>query len=183
MDIQVDFLRWQVPDLKEYLQHRGITCHLYRKRDLVKLCELSQELNLEKITSTNDYELSQVNRRTITENGVTQVVCEIGQVSIWSSDIKLLPNIEQCDILVYLLKKCDWNGDRLKLYKKDNGYALFCAGHVLDVKLSLIPGTQSFYYILATCVPETRQSEDPYTVWLIIEKSGSVVSGGCSCVV
>jgi deoxyribodipyrimidine photolyase len=69
MDIQVDFFRWQVPDLKEYLQDRGITCHLYRKHELVKLCELAQELDLEKITSTNDYELSQVNRRTITENG------------------------------------------------------------------------------------------------------------------
>ena len=101
MDIQVDFFRWQVPHLKEYLQHRGITCHLYRKHELVKLCELAgkTELDLEKITSTNDYELSQVNRRTITENGVTQVVCEIGQVPIWSSDLKLLPNIEQCDIL------------------------------------------------------------------------------------
>ena len=59
------------------------------------------------------------------ENGVTHVVCEIGQVPIWSSDIKLLPNIEQCDILIYLLKKCDWNDDRLKLYKKDNGNVLF----------------------------------------------------------
>jgi hypothetical protein len=104
-------------------------------------------------------------------------------VPIWSPDIKLLPNIEQCDILIYLFKKCDWNDDRLKLYKKDNGYAFFCAGHVSDVKLSLVPGTQSFYYILATCVPETRQSAEPYTVWLIIEKSGSVFSGGCSCVV
>ena len=87
MDIQVDFFRWQVPDLKEY-------CHLHRKHELVKLCELAQELDLEKITSANDYELSQVNRRTITENCVTQVVCEIGQVPIWSSDLKLLPNIE-----------------------------------------------------------------------------------------
>jgi deoxyribodipyrimidine photolyase len=71
MDIQVYFFRWQVPDLKEYLQHRGIACHLYRKHELVKLCELAQELDLEKITSTN--ELSQVNRRTITENCVTQL--------------------------------------------------------------------------------------------------------------
>ena len=118
MDIQVDFFRWQIPDLKEYLQHRairGITCHLYRKHELVKLCELAgkTELDLEKIASTNDYELSQVNRRTITENGVTQVVCEIGQVRIWSSDLKLLPNIEQCNILIYLLKKCDWNDDMI----------------------------------------------------------------------
>jgi hypothetical protein len=41
------------------------TCHLYRKHELVKLCELVQELDLEKITPTNDYELSQVNRRTV----------------------------------------------------------------------------------------------------------------------
>jgi hypothetical protein len=34
----------------------------YRKHELIKLCELAQELDLEKITSTNDYELSQVNR-------------------------------------------------------------------------------------------------------------------------
>ena len=113
MDIQVDFFRWQVPVLKEYLQHRGITCHLYRKHELFKLCKLAQELDLEKITSTNDYEyeLSQVNRRTITENGVTQVVCEIGQVPIWSSNLKLLPIIEQCDIL--FIKKCDWNDDMI----------------------------------------------------------------------
>ena len=63
MDIQVDFFRWQVPNLKEYLQHWGITCHLYRKHELVKLYEFAQELDLEKITSTTDYELSQVNRQ------------------------------------------------------------------------------------------------------------------------
>ena len=65
------------------------------------------------------------NGEPLTENGVTQVVCEIGQVPIWSSNLKLLPNIEQCDIL--FIKKCDWNDDidRLKLYKKDNGNALF----------------------------------------------------------
>jgi hypothetical protein len=111
MDIQVDFFRWQVPDLKEYLQHRGTACYLYRKHELVKLCELAQELDLEKITSTNDFELSQVNRRTITENGVTHFVCEIGQVPIWSSVLKRLPNIEQCDIL--FIKKCDRNDDMI----------------------------------------------------------------------
>jgi hypothetical protein len=82
----------------------------YRKHELIKLCELAQELDLEKITSTNDYELSQVNRRPITENGVTQVVCEIGQVPIWSPDLKLLPVILN-SVTYYLAKKCDWNDD------------------------------------------------------------------------
>jgi hypothetical protein len=72
---------------------QGITCHLYRKHELVKLCELAQELDLEKITSTNDYELSQVNRRTITENGVTQAV------SSFQSHFFLINSMSHCSIL------------------------------------------------------------------------------------
>ena len=46
IDKQVDFFRWEVPDLKGYLQQRGITCHLYRKPDLAKLCELPQKVKV-----------------------------------------------------------------------------------------------------------------------------------------
>ena len=152
MDIQVDFFRWQVPDLKEYLQHRGITCHLYRKHELVKLCELAQELDLEKITSTNDYELSQVNRRTITENGVTQVVCEIGQVPIWSSDLKLLPNIEQCDIRYYLLKRCDWNNDII---------ASNCTKKTTEM-LYLLPTLPSIRFTPRNTAPVLRKLNGPF---------------------
>ena len=69
------------------------------------------------------------------------------------------------------------------MYKKDNGYGLFCAGHIDNVKLSSIPQTENFSYVAATCVPETRQNADPYTVWLILHQSGTISSGGCSCVV
>ena len=152
MDIQVDFFRWQVPDLKEYLQHRGIACHLYRKHELVKSCELSQELDLEKITSTNDYELSQVNRRTITKNCVTQVVCEIGQVPIWSSDLKLLPNIEQCDIIYYLLKKCEWNNDII---------ASNCTKKTTEM-LYLLPTLPSIRFTLRNTAPVLRKLNGPF---------------------
>jgi hypothetical protein len=114
---------------------------LYRKHELIKLCELAQELDLEKITSTNDYELSQVNRRTITENGVTQVVCEIGQMPIWSSDLKLLPNIEQFDIL--FIKKCDWNNDMI---------ASNCTKKTTEV-LYLLPTFPSIRFTLRNTAP------------------------------
>ena len=87
--------------------------------------------------STNDYELSQVNRRTITENGVTQVVCEIGQVPIWSSDLKLLPKIKQCDILIYLLKIVIGIMIASNCTKKDNGYALFTSHASFHLKLPI----------------------------------------------
>jgi ribosomal protein S4E len=85
---------------------------LYRKHELVKLYEFAQELDLEKITSTTDYELSQVNRRTITENGVTQVVCEIGQVPIWSYQKYKCDEVTECKLYMRV--------DDTKNYKRDN---------------------------------------------------------------
>ena len=61
IDTQVDITEVSLElDLKGYLQQRVITCHLYRKSYLVKLCELAQELQLETVISTNDYEQSHV---------------------------------------------------------------------------------------------------------------------------
>ena len=36
-----------MPDLKDFLQARGVACHLYNKNHLVWLRELATELNLE----------------------------------------------------------------------------------------------------------------------------------------
>lgn len=45
----MNFFGLQVPELKKFLQDRGITCSLGRKIELVRLCELAEELNLEVI--------------------------------------------------------------------------------------------------------------------------------------
>ena len=45
---------------KGYLQQRGITFYLYMKPDFLKLCELAHDVQLEIVTSTNDYEQSHV---------------------------------------------------------------------------------------------------------------------------
>lgn len=46
MEDTVDFFCWKVPDLKKYLQARGIQCSFGRKIELVRLCELADELKL-----------------------------------------------------------------------------------------------------------------------------------------
>ena len=43
----MDFDSYKVPQLKRYLQDRGVTCHFYRRDHLLKLCHLAAELNLE----------------------------------------------------------------------------------------------------------------------------------------
>lgn len=75
-----------------------------------------------------------------------------------------------------------WSEERLGAYKDDNGFRLFLSKHIDMVEIHDIVDTD-YVYILATCVPETRQSENPYCTWILVEKNGQVKSGGCSCVV
>ncbi|KAJ8307678.1 hypothetical protein KUTeg_014772 [Tegillarca granosa] len=92
-----------------------------------------------------------------------------------------MPLVETSDILIYCLNVCGWNNSRMTRYREDNGYQLFLAHHIKDVHLHHCKGTE-FLYIKADCVPETRQSEVPYTTWVIMHRSGYFKSGGCSCV-
>ena len=50
-----DFNAYQVPALKHYLCTKGITTSIYRKADLIKLCELAREIDLEDIQTEDDY--------------------------------------------------------------------------------------------------------------------------------
>lgn len=43
---RVLFYGFQVPELKMFLQDRGISCSIGRKLDLVRLCVLAEELQL-----------------------------------------------------------------------------------------------------------------------------------------
>ena len=60
-----DFNAYQVPALKHYLCTKGITTSIYRKADLIKLCELAREIDLEDIQTEDDYVDMDVRRRTV----------------------------------------------------------------------------------------------------------------------
>ena len=93
-----------------------------------------------------------------------------------------MPDIESCDVLVYFMRCCGWNHERLANYKQDNGYRLHMSCHIDDVKAAYHthPG---YLYLKSTCMPETRQNAQPYEVWVLVNKtSGEVISGGCTCV-
>ncbi|KAJ8300933.1 hypothetical protein KUTeg_022452 [Tegillarca granosa] len=121
-----DFASWQVDDLKSYLKSKGISSYLYRKHDLVRFCQLAEELHLENIDVESDYHDSYLARRTVDGD----VLCDLGHIKVWDYNLRLLPNIEQYDVLIYLLHTCEWKEDRLKCYRKDNGHRLYTAGHI-----------------------------------------------------
>ncbi|XP_076095702.1 uncharacterized protein LOC143066777 [Mytilus galloprovincialis] len=180
----MSFKLQNVNNLKGFLQKRGVTCYFYRKDHLVKLCDLALELQLPILNEENDVEpditISSLTRRTLVIGGKEVIAPEVSSV-VWSVDLRFIPNIEIGDILVYMLNYCGWSGDKLKSYKRDNGYQLFQANHIDSVKISpQFDG--NCYYVGGTCVPETRQKECPYDVWILVRPSGEIVSGGCSCV-
>ncbi|VDI69382.1 Hypothetical predicted protein [Mytilus galloprovincialis] len=146
---------------------------LQNVNDLKGFPQKRSELQLPILNEENDVEpditISNLTRRTL----VSSIV--------WSADLRFIPNIEIGDILGYMLYYCGWSSDKLKSYKRDNGYQLFQANRIDSVKISpQFDG--NCYYVGGTCIPETRQKESQYDVWILDRPSGEIISGGCSCV-
>ncbi|XP_062620989.1 uncharacterized protein LOC134282605 [Saccostrea cucullata] len=170
-----------VAELKAFLSDRGINTSLYRKDALIRIAEAASALNLEPETENyGNYQTERANRRSVIVQGTSVTLPDICSVSDWQQDLSLLPNIETGDIMVYLMTKCSWTESRLKAYKNDNGYKLFQHRHIDNVVVKFL--SYNHFYIKCTCVPETRQSEKPYTTWILMDNDGTVKSGGCTCV-
>ncbi|KAK3098896.1 hypothetical protein FSP39_024075 [Pinctada imbricata] len=140
-------------------------------------------MDLEILSQDDDYEVMDTKRRTIqSESGEEVVLDRVTDIVDWYKNLSTLPNIEHYDVLIYLLHYCKWPEQRLKNFKNDNGYRLFLANHIDNVEISSTL-REEFVYVKATCVPETRQSATPYSVWILIKHvSGEILSAGCSCV-
>ena len=182
MPIDGNFGAWRVTDLATFLRERGISCCLSRKNDLVRLCLLATELELEVIDSHDDHFDTNTLKRSVIIAGETVVISPITSISNWHRSLNDLQEVESCDILIYFMKLCKWNEQRLKSYKNDNGHRLFMANHIDNVTISE-KLENHFFYVKATCVPETRQTAKPYDVWVLLRYPGEVISGGCTCVV
>uniref|UniRef100_A0A8W8MIK5 SAP domain-containing protein n=1 Tax=Magallana gigas TaxID=29159 RepID=A0A8W8MIK5_MAGGI len=102
MTERIHFYGFQVPDLKKYLQDRGISCSIGKKIDLVRLCELAEELRLEVLTSANDeeeYSVFDARRRTVAVGNDKIILDPVNAVTEWSKDLASVPDFESCDVL------------------------------------------------------------------------------------
>ena len=178
-----DFFSLKIPELKNYLHERGVTCSIGRKPDLVRLCELAEELNLEIIPADDggDYQVMDTKRRTVQLLGNSVELPSPTEVNSWQKKLNTVPDIQPYDVFIYLMTYCKWENHRLQNYKHDNGFRLFSSNHINNVHISSV-FEHEYMYIKASCVPETRQSSNPYTAWLLVHQSGRVMSGGCTCV-
>lgn len=180
--VKMDFRNMKLPELRNFLKQRGIQHSTQRKENLIRLAEVANDLQFP-VQEADDYKDLSVSRRTVTDRKTnkTVVLPDITTISVdkWKTDLKTLPSLEMGDIMVYLLGNCGWLNERLKQYKQDNGYLLYQCNHVSGLMLYEM---DSYQYVKCFCVPETRQSADPYITWILLNDTGTVQSGGCTCV-
>ncbi|XP_076098430.1 uncharacterized protein LOC143068342 [Mytilus galloprovincialis] len=170
-----DFKNKNVPEIKQFLKNRGVKTTGYKKS---KLVELAEEAELQKIPAfePDNYIFANKIRRTV--DGVE--LPHPKTVIDWSDDLNTIPIIEAFDVNHYLKNICNWTNERLKGYKNDNSYRLHSNGHIRDVRQSKFHS--DIHYVKAACVPEERQSADPYEVWIVFLFDGSIHSAECTCV-
>jgi hypothetical protein len=171
-----DFLAKPVPELKTYLSARGISVTGKLKSELSRLAHAAYEDKLP-VKTDNDYIFQNRKRRTV--NGtVLPNPTELNSEQ-WTSNLNTMPPIDSFDVHMYLKTVCEWSGERFKRRKSDNGWQLHANGHIHDVKLC---NYKTHTYIRAKSVPETRQSADPYELWVLLGQTGQIHSAECTCV-
>ena len=122
------FNKYNVTQLKHYLQERGVTVSGYRKSLLVELavavdrCQLPVDPDFQKIDA----------HRTLADKlkqlGITD---SPWLLSGFSSDLSNIPDFGLYDIFNYLLcSRADYDRRKLKAFKSFEDYRLFYDGHV-----------------------------------------------------
>lgn len=129
----IEFYSYRVQEFRAFLQERGVNSSLSKQIELVRLCELAVELNLEIIAKydVNDYKVMDLKRKKVELNGVNLVVPSPTKVKTLEKHLGNLSDIHTCDILIFLMTYYKWDNQRLQTYKKDNGFRLF------DLKITL----------------------------------------------
>ena len=120
---EVNFKSWKVPELKKYLQVRGIC--LQQKKELVELMEKAHKLTLE-LTDDSESISDVVNAKLASKNGV--IPNPFNLHSDWSTDFSDAPNFAWGDMYCYLINKKGYDQESLE------GYRLHWDGHVYNLQ-------------------------------------------------
>ena len=101
----------------------------------------------------------------------------------WESNILLLPDVTFGDLYTYLIETpSEYTHENIKAYKSLEAHNFFLNGHVQDVFYH-DPKNSNMCYIKSSVLPSQRQGkkEKLYSVWLILSKTGSVLTANCTC--
>ena len=174
-----EFQGMTVPQLREFLNSRGVPNSGKRRQELETLARKANEAYTAR--EACDRAESERKRRCVRElDGSVRDLN--GRTVAWTKDLKKLPSITCTDVFVYLSVDCAWTPERMKRHKEDDGYRMYIDNHVEEVELGTIQGENKFMYVRGRVRPEQRQTASRYSTWILCASSGEVKSAGCGCV-
>lgn len=176
-----DINKWNAGELRKFLQKRGVPASGYTKSKLLHMVKKAQQSPgiLEEVQQ-DDREEAGRKRRTIKISGLEEEFPHPETVTGWKTDLSCIPNITNAHCFLYLVMKHSWSENRVKEIEKDRGYQLYLENHIQNVLVKNM--LHDTVFIRGTCIRQTKQSENPYSVWLLVSSSGDIYTAGCHCI-
>ena len=174
---------WKVPELKAFLQARGISVSNKKKDELVELMEKANKIGLE-LAFDHESPSKVVNTKLVTNDGT--IPNPFNLHSDWNNDFSDAPNFSLGDLYCYLINKKGYDQESLKAYKSLEGYRLHWDGHAHNFERK--KNIYFEHHIMNFSVKHTEREKTPlgnkptYDGWIIIHKDGVVLSAHCPCI-
>ena len=128
--MEPNFVRMKAPELKKYLQVRGISVANKRREELLDLSVKAHELAIETIDEQGDQ--IGISAKLVTDDGT--VPDPYSLKSDWTTDFSSFPNYTWGDMYAYLIVKEGYDHESLKAYKSLEGFRLHWDGHVQSLQ-------------------------------------------------
>lgn len=174
---------WSTDSLKEYCRKRGYKVSGTRSELCARVYFLYNKntpeeptLKEQEISKKKDYKtLLSIGTRTTDPNKLKTWISELDGIKKW-------PPVSYTDIVKFITKQGhSLSGDALTSYKTGKAFGYFYSDWLKEIFYHPVKGTD-VCYLKATCTPSNRLSDEPHSLWVKVEHSGSIQSAFCSCV-
>ena len=128
--MEPNFIRMKVPELKKYLQLRGISVTNKHREELLDLCIKAHKLAIEIIDEPGDQ--MGVSVKLETDDGT--VFDPYSLKLDWTTDLSSFLNYTWGDMYAYLIVKERYDHEILKAFKSLKGFRLHWDGHVQSLQ-------------------------------------------------
>ena len=173
-----DFKSWTMVQLQDFLADRCIN-KSGTKGKLVENAYGAYKMNLPVTATDAQSELLQlkqdISKKLVLENGMVNLPNPSSLKDEWVLAPLNIPDTTHEIVMHYLV-----TNDAGKAYR--GGKSLLESGHVSNVMTHLISPNIRYCFVRGLCLPEQKLSNNPYDVWICIQKdTGDIITGDCSC--
>ncbi len=171
------FMKWKVPELKNYLKSHAINQSGFKPALAAKAFDVWR-LGLGTATTVEEDEnairKTQKDKLKL-EGGLIQLPDPKKLLIGWTNGFQSVPEVQDIHVKEYMIE-----GGGNKGLK--TGTSLVESGHIEEIRFHNISPNLKYCFIMARCTPQEKHTDEPYTVWVCVHKeSGKIITAECEC--